>query len=185
MKAITKTLKTWNESNINPKTVYHYLRYLDPDQIDISCYSEKDNTNTYQRIRIANAPMECLLMIWPPQAETAIHSHENYWGCIKVLEGEALEIHYAEQDGQLKRISKSNLRKGDASPEELNGIHQIKNNSKTNRLVTLHLYYPPKHGLEDTRLFDLANKRIGILNNKAKAASWFEPGTSFKAIMPL
>ena len=46
----------------------------------------------------------------------------------------------------------------------------------------MHFYHPALVNLDGLQIYDLANGRIGILNDQAASASWDEPVSSFSRI---
>lgn len=183
MKPLLQTLSQLDPAAIQPSIVRTELercRMVPEDWQHL--IPSIDDQKRYQRIRLLETPVEVLLMVWPAGIASAIHSHTNYWGYIKLLEGEGVERPYELKDNQLVPKPTIEVKAGDLLAEEWNGIHQFCNASSTQRMVSLHVYYPAKRSLASTCLFDPDNGKMGILNGNARTASWNEPGTSFEII---
>jgi predicted metal-dependent enzyme (double-stranded beta helix superfamily) len=140
---------------------------------------EVNNNNTYLRIKLLNSPFDIYLMVWPENVASAVHEHNNFWGYVLILEGNAEELVYSFDEKELVLLKRQDFGEGNLLPEENNAVHQIRNNSNKNRLVTLNIYYPPSHNMNGSKIFDIENKRIGILNSKASSMSWNNPPDCF------
>lgn len=183
MKSLLKNLSRLDPASIQPDIVRAELERCTINPIDWQNYIPPvEDRNKYQRIRLLESPVEVLLMVWPAGIASAIHSHTNYWGYIKILEGRGVERPYELKNNQLLSGMPFTVKTGELVAEEWNAIHQFCNASDTERMVSLHVYYPAKRSLASTCLFDPENGKMGILNSHARSASWSEPGTSFELI---
>ncbi len=139
---------------------------------------------TYVRIPIYKDSCCAILMLWGVNNKAAIHDHLNYDGLIKVLKGNLTEISYVEDGNFIKYEGEGTASEGAIFPEDLGGIHSVVNNS-TEVSVSLHIYHTPQTSLKGVRLFDVENKKIAYLNEKATSCSWNLPEESFEKIIQL
>ena len=137
----------------------------------------------YGRNILCLDPFECVLINWPPTVESAIHHHAGLFGYVYVLEGEADNILYKEEDGKLIEYRRDKYFAGGIMPEPDGVIHKIKNPNKTHRAVTLHFYSPALVTLEDLRLFNIEERKTGTLSAEALTASWSEEQGHFKQLI--
>ncbi len=121
-------------------------------------------------------------MVWFPGIGSAIHEHLNFKGVVKLLHGEITERSFKEENGQLSFVNKAKLKAGKKVIEKKSSIHDLKNNSKSDSAVTLHVYYPKTLSLEGTRIFDFDKKKVGVLKSTAKATSWDLPIEQYEII---
>ncbi|MDX2001855.1 MAG: cysteine dioxygenase family protein [Chitinophagales bacterium] len=182
MEKLIFELNQLKDTEINPAAIKQLLQSIDCKYLKFIGYRRTLRGRGYKRIKLPVLPVEALIMIWPPKVASAIHSHHNYWGYVKILEGNAMEDNYIIEGKQPVKIESRLLRTGSLVQEQEGAVHCIRNVSEYERLVTLHVYYPPQRSLAHTALFDLENNRFGILNEQAVNASWNEPGSSFFTI---
>ncbi|MCT6869917.1 cysteine dioxygenase family protein [Apibacter sp.] len=136
---------------------------------------------SYVRIPIYSDNCCAILMLWGINNKTAIHDHLNYDGLIKVLKGNLTEISYVEENNFIKYEGEGVASEGAIFPEDLGGIHSVVNNSPEIS-VSLHIYHTSQTSLKGVRIFDIENKMIGILNEKATSCSWNLPKDNFEKI---
>lgn len=139
----------------------------------------------YSRLRILIEPYELLMMVWAPTSETAIHKHVGFGGALLILQGELIDKKFEIKDGKISLTEEVELTQGQLAFETINSIHQVKNTSLDGYAVSLHLYHPVVNSLTSMEIYDLENNRVGILNEKARSASWNENGLSFQSIRNL
>ncbi|PCJ84545.1 MAG: hypothetical protein COA57_09110 [Flavobacteriales bacterium] len=157
-------LSEFNFNSVN------YKHLLPPAPID----------GDYSRNILLMQPLECVILLWPPKAESAIHHHEGFWGYVAVLEGECDNIEYTLKDGILKESKAMRGVKGGIIPEQNGIIHKLINPSGTQPTITANFYYPPLKDFKGMKIFNLKERKIGILNEKAQSASWTEPKEHFE-----
>ena len=152
-----------------------FIQSLDIDDIE---YEEHvlmpEKKGDYGRNIFTFEPFECVLINWPPLAESAVHHHQGLFGYVWVLEGELDNVFYKEEDGNLIEFSIDKFVKNGLIPEADGVIHKLANSSTSKRAITLHFYYPALKSFEGMRIFNLASGDEGILSEKATTASWSE-----------
>ncbi len=137
----------------------------------------------YERCHIFHEPLGLYIMKWHPGQSSAIHEHYNFSGAVMVLKGAVEEVNFEWTDNEkLKFLQRTTFEQGDIALEEDRAIHMIRNVSDTDAAYTLHLYFSTDNSLENTRIFDLETRKIGILNHKALRCSWSEKLEHFKEI---
>lgn len=137
---------------------------------------------TYARNILLEDPVEVVLLYWPPETASAIHHHEGFYGYVAVLEGSCQETTYQLTGDKMTEKSVQQCFAGGIINEPDGVIHKLANPSEKAPLVTLHIYYPPVESMEDLRIFDIENGRIGVLGKEAPTASWTTPSQHFKEI---
>ena len=181
MLKIVKDLRQFNSSNLNFHSLGEYVQQLDISNIDFQSHLPLiTNPNNYSRNILLLEPLECVLLHWPPGVESAVHFHQGFWGFVLVLEGTCDNIEYKHTGNQLKEIRTIRAIKAGVIAEPDGIIHKIANPSKTETLVTCHIYYPALETLDGLALYNMETGTIGILNEKAKTASFSEPKEHFK-----
>lgn len=136
----------------------------------------------YSRNIISLDPLECIMLQWAPGAESAVHYHKGFWGYVVVLEGTCANVAYDLNNQVMSQEFTTIVHEQGILPEPDNIIHKIVNASNTSPLITLHFYAPALTDLNGLRIYDLQEGRIGILNSRAKSASWQEPVEHFQKI---
>ncbi|RHX91169.1 hypothetical protein DLM76_18580 [Leptospira yasudae] len=139
----------------------------------------------YSRLRLMTQPYEILMMVWAPQGETSLHKHVNFGGALVVLQGSLVEMKYTVRSGRIALADEKLLKEEECELENVDGIHMVKNPSLNSYAVSLHIYHPTMDSLTSMEIYDLENNIVGVLNERAKTASWKEPGSSFKSITSL
>lgn len=139
----------------------------------------------YSRLRLMTEPYEILMMVWSPQGETSIHKHVNFGGALVVLQGSLVEMKYGVDSGRITLTDEKLLQEGACELEKLDAIHMVKNPSLDSYAVSLHIYFPTMDSLTAMEIYDLESNLVGVLNERAKTASWKELGSSFKSITNL
>lgn len=181
MRKIIKGLKAFNSSNINYQSLGAFVKKLEVSNIDylshLPAISDPDN---YRRNILLLEPLECVLLHWPPNVESAVHFHQGFWGYVLVLEGTCDNVEYLHKGNKIEEGRTIRAQKNGIIAEPDGTIHKITNPSKTETLVTCHFYYPALDTLDGLALYNLETGTIGILNEKAKTASFLEPRENFK-----
>jgi len=126
---------------------------------------------TYFRMAVYNGRCSVFMMLWGPNAITAIHDHKDYDGYVKILKGSLTEIDYLPSDGFITRGEERSGSQGDSLYADRGAIHCVLNRT-TELAVSLHVYNTDQPGLKGVRIFDFEKRLIGILNEKAKRSSW-------------
>jgi cysteine dioxygenase len=139
---------------------------------------------SYVRLPIYADKCCAILMLWGINNKTAIHDHLNYDGLIKVLKGNLTEVSYIEDENFIKYAGEGVALEGDIFPEDLGGIHSVVNNSPEIS-VSLHIYHTPQTSLKGVRIFDIENKKVAVLNDKAASCSWNLPENNYEKITQL
>ena len=75
---------------------YHFLNDTSISPKDYSIFAEENETH-YSRNRLfLGKNMELLVLTWKPGQASRIHDHQGSVCCIKVLEGQGLEIKFTK-----------------------------------------------------------------------------------------
>lgn len=154
--------------------------------IDTTPFDEfKNESDEYLRIPIYEGNFSVYVMKWPKNGKSTIHEHRNISGIIKVLRGDIQENSYVfdEVGNKLILKEKINYPSGEIVIEEVNAIHQVINISEQVEALTLHVYFPSARNLEGSRLFNIKDRKIGILNETANSFNWSQPGYGFSEII--
>ena len=126
--------------------------------------------------------LECVIIHWPSGVESAVHLHSEFWCYFAVLEGTCENTKYTLKDGILKENETMNSTVGQIMSVADGHIHKIINPDENSPLITTHFYYPLRNTMDGVAIYDIANERLGILNESALATSWKEPKEHFKSI---
>ncbi|MBE7443142.1 MAG: cysteine dioxygenase family protein [Flavobacteriales bacterium] len=172
-----------DNGSVNLETVEQLLSDFN---LDVAMFDEyKNETDEYLRIPIYEGNYSVYVMKWPMNGKSTIHEHRNISGVIKVLRGKIQENSFL-YDGVLNKLvlkEKLNYSTGSIIIEEVNAIHQVINVSEHEDALTLHVYFPSARNLEGSRLFNVQDKKIGVLNEKASSFNWSQPAFGFSEII--
>lgn len=157
---------------------YDYQDFNEVFKLDVIQIPDK----TYFRLPIYQGKFVAFLMLWGKENRTAIHDHKNYDGMIKVLKGSLCEISYREKDDFIVYDSESIAHEGAEFAEDYGGIHSVVNKSK-DISVSLHLYNTQQTDLKGVRLFDLPQKKIAIMSEKAASCAWNLPKEAYQFVI--
>ena len=182
MEQIIQSLRSIPADRISFEEMGRVLYQTDPASYPYAEHLPEKVTTGYSRKIVTLDPIECLVLYWSPGAASAVHFHEGFWGYVAVVRGICQNVEYAMKDGILRETSITTVHAGGIVPEQDNIIHTIRNGSETQPLITVHFYHPALVNLDGLQIYDLANGRIGILNDQAASASWDEPVSSFSRI---
>ncbi len=141
-----------------------------------------ESEREYARNILTLDPFEIVLLHWPAGVESAVHLHEGFWGYVLCLEGVVENVAYAWDEARLSESSLVKAYPGGILPEPDGTIHKIRNGSSTDRLVTLHFYFPALDNLSGLKLYDLAQGSIMTLNDLAPSASLELPQNNYKTV---
>ncbi len=184
MKEILKRVADFNEQSLTYESLGAFVRSLKVDSIDYMSHLPELGTSAgYTRNILCLEPFELVLLHWPPNAESAVHLHEGFWGYVLCLDGEIENVTYTLKEGELLEGKGMRALPGGCIDEPDGVIHKIINPSSTERLVTLHFYYPALETLEGLKLYDLVNQRMAVLNAKAKTASFDQDESCFDVLV--
>lgn len=122
----------------------HFLRN---PAVDLAAYQAK-TANLYARYLVSDPalPMELVLAVWRPGADSPIHGHANLTGAVGLLAGTLVETKYElRADGDRFAIHWQGggaMQKGLASPIFPDGLHQVHRmyNPGVQTAFTLHVY---------------------------------------------
>ncbi|MFO7874615.1 MAG: cysteine dioxygenase family protein [Bacteroidales bacterium] len=185
MKNLLNVLENIDTSNIKPKVVREVLQSVDFKNLSYKSYLEGYDLGQYNRIRLSDKHLQVFLMTWPPQFLLPIHQHKNFWGFVIPLEGIVSETiyGYAPRKKKVYLHPTKTYKPGEIIYEPYNVIHKLQNTSPLDTTVSLHIYYPPSMGYKGTMIFDAQNRRMAVLNEKAKALSWDLPEDHYDSIL--
>ncbi len=181
MKKVLEKLKTLKTDQIDPNILKTTLSRFDFSRVDYLGYLEGVDLEKYNRIFLMESPIKVFLNVWPAQHQLTAHQHNNFWGYIAVLKGLLTETSFVfdADDAQLSCHPPKSYRKGEVVFEPLNVIHHLQNPSPSKPLVTAHFYHPPVYNYDGVMIFDIKNKRIAELNEKAPGVSWEHPADNY------
>lgn len=180
MQQIVERLREFNEGTLSYESLGAYVKSLDVDSIDYKALIPdlKDDINYTRNILLLD-PLECVILHWPPNVESAVHYHDGFYGYVLVLEGTCDNVEYHHEGDLLREVQTIRGIRGGVLDEPDGTIHKIKNPSSTQSLVTCHFYYPALDTLDGLVLYDTTTGDIGKLNEKAASASFNEPAAHF------
>ena len=151
-----------------------------------------DSEGNYTRNILCMEPFECVLIHWPPGAQSAIHHHRGFWGYVLCLEGEVENVEYGYspggarngKDGRavLTELQSCRAGRGGILNEPDGAIHKIVNASSSKPLLTLHFYSPALVNLDTMVIFDEQKLLLGELNEKAQTASFNQASSCFRRL---
>ncbi len=185
MKNLLNVLENIDTSNIKPKVVREVLQSVDFKNLSYKSYLEGYDLGQYNRIKLSESPLQISLMTWPPQFLLPIHQHKNFWGFVFPLEGIVSETiyGYAPRKKKVYLHPTKTYKPGEIIYEPYNVIHKLQNTSPLETTVSIHIYYPPSVGYKGTMIFDAQNRKMAVLNEKAKALSWDLPEDHYDSIL--
>lgn len=184
MNKLIDALKALKGKEIEPNLVRQALESVDLKSISVDEMLKSLQPIEFNRQMIMEDPVEVFLMTWPRQFFYPIHQHNNFWGFVIPVKGFLSETIYGYAPNKRKVFihPTKTFKKGELIYEPLNVIHKLQNTSPMETMVTLHVYYPPKYGFKGTMIFDAKNRRLAVLNEKAKTLSWDLPSEEFELV---
>jgi len=183
MEKIVNELNGFTPETLTYEGLGKYVKQLKVEDFDYQPHIPPiDQSGSYSRNILCLEPLECVLLHWPPNVESAIHYHKGFWGYVMVLEGACDNVVYKMEDNKLIECQTVRAFPGGVLDEPDGTIHKIANPSSTKTLITAHFYYPALETLDGLKVYDIPTKRIGVLNEKAKSASFKEPESCFHSI---
>jgi predicted metal-dependent enzyme (double-stranded beta helix superfamily) len=182
MNDLLERLSLLKNSSIQPEMLASLISKTDFGNLDFKKFIQIAENADYTRVQLMSDPFDVELMIWPPSKQSAIHMHSGFWGHVIVLQGTGKETIYKWNGRTLSFLKVQILSPFADMHVRENSVHSVQNVNETGIFVTLHIYYPPQEGMQNTVIFDTLEKRIGVLNKSAKSASWNEPEAGFDSI---
>lgn len=185
MDSVIQYFQSINKSKLSYRNLGEMVRSLSVEKIKFSKNEndyEKSEASQYFRKIYTTDPLELAVLYWPPNSESAIHYHHGFYGYVIVLSGEGENIEYNWQNEVLSHSLTMKCNVGGIMNEPDGVVHAIKNASKTEPLITLHIYYPALTDLNNLTVFDPETLSIGVLNEKALNASFLEPKENFHSL---
>lgn len=109
----------------------------------------KFGDKSYKRNLVSSSVWHDFLVIcWKPGQQSPIHDHAGSSCAFKVVSGNASEKRYeklksAVVEDLVQQVHITNYATGHICSAQDTEIHKIENNSRSDNLVTLHIYSPP------------------------------------------
>lgn len=174
MKNVLERIKMLKPEALEPNRLREVLQEIDFSQVDYEPFLEGFDTQEYNRITLLDAPLKVFITTWPSQYYLPAHRHNHFWGYITVLKGLLTETTFAFDADQNKLFCHppKSFKKGELIFEPMNTTHHLQNPSPSKPLITLHFYFPAKYNYDGVLIFDIKNRRIAELNDKARRISW-------------
>lgn len=182
MEDLLNALKDIKGPALSYEHLGEFVRRIDLASLQYKHLLPKTSGKGYARNILAMEPLECVLLHWPPGAESAIHLHEGFSGYVLVLEGQCRNVEYRWRNGKLEETNLVNAGPGGVLNEPDGVIHKLVNPAQ-NAAVTLHFYSPALKDLNGMQLFS-EEGTLGVLNEKAQTASFEEPEAHFSSLEP-
>ena len=181
MDQLIKQLKEFTSESLSYKNLGELVKKISVDDLQYRhLLPPLTDTINYTRNILLLEPLECVLLHWPAGVSSAIHYHKGFWGYVLILEGKAENIEYKYEHNQLIETHEIVAGPGGVLNEPDGVIHKIVNADKEKPLVSLHFYYPALETLDGLTLYDEETGTIGVLNEKARSASFNEAPEHFK-----
>jgi predicted metal-dependent enzyme (double-stranded beta helix superfamily) len=184
MKRVIEKLKKLESKTIEPNILKTTLDSFDFSNVDYMQYLDENNFDKYHRVTLMESPLKVFLTVWPAEYMVSTHQHNNFWGYVAVLKGLLTETFFVfdPDDAQLSCHPPKSYCKGEVVFEPLNVIHHLQNPSPSKPLVTVHFYYPTVYDYNGVMIFDIKNRRLAELNDKAPGVSWNHPRDYYNRI---
>lgn len=183
MERLLNRIKSETPQEFDYQWLGDFVKGIQVDELDFEAHLPIIiDQKKYSRNILTLDPFECVILHWPPKAESAIHYHQGFWGYVLCLKGSVENITYLHEKDKLIESRGFLAMRGGIIDEPEGVIHKIVNPSPTEPLVTLHFYYPALETLDGLKLYDPEKGSIGVLNGKAKTASFEEPADAFESL---
>lgn len=125
----------------------------------------------YGRIRLNESDrVEAIMMNWARGKECAPHDHGRSRGCVWVVEGVASHTVYRLSPGGVPIPGRTKLVRAGRWLDAPRGMVHSMGNPTSDRLVTLHLYWPPISGM---KVYDVARCLACVVRDDCGA--WLPP----------
>jgi cysteine dioxygenase len=185
MEKLIHALDVLKDKEINPPEALKAITATDRKELEYEKYLDGYDLTVYNRIKIVDSPMQVYLMTWPPQFLLPIHQQKNFWGYVMPLKGILAETvyGYAARKRKVFLHPTKTHKPGEIIYEPYNVIHKLQNTSPLEPTITIHINYPPYYDFNGTMIFDAQNRRLAVLNEKAKSLSWDLPADHYKKVM--
>lgn len=171
------------KTRVDFNSLRDFINSLNINELNYEAFINMPETKgDYGRNILTLEPFECVLINWPVKVASAVHLHKGLFGYVWVLEGELDNISYRFEADKLVEYAIDRYRRDDLIPEPEGIIHKLKNNSNTQRAITLHFYYPAIQSFAGMKIFNLEKGEVGILSAQAKTACWKTTKGHFKEI---
>ncbi len=172
-----------SKTTINYNSLGEFVKAINFDELKYDeLVNEPEHVGDYGRNILTLEPFECVLINWPAGVESAVHFHDGLFGYVFVLEGELDNVSYRFEGDKLIEYAIDRYGKKGLMPEPDGVIHKLRNNSTSQRAITLHFYYPAIHSFEGMEIYHLEKEEIGILSDQAKTAKWSLEEGHFKEV---
>ncbi len=184
MKNLLQVLEQMDKKNVTPASTHELLTKIDFTKLDYESFTQGNSMDEYTRILVTDSPLQVFLMIWPPQFLLPIHQHKNFWGYVIPLQGIVGETiyGYAARKRKVYLHPTKTFKPGELIYEPFNVIHKLQNTSPLEPTITLHIYYPPFYDYDGTLILDAQNRKLAVLNKKAKMLSWDLPPDHYERV---
>ncbi len=160
-----------------------FIHQIDINSLDFEeLVNIPDTVGDYGRNILSLHPFECVLINWPPGAESAVHYHDGLFGYVWVLEGELDNVSYRTEGDNLVEFAINKYGRNGLIPEPDGVIHKLRNNSVDKRAISLHFYYPAIESFKGMKIYDLQTGAVGALSDDAKTASWSDDDGHFDSV---
>ncbi len=182
MNHLLNQIKSFSQE-VTFESLKSFIKGLDISQIDYGAHViEPTEVGDYGRNILSMEPFECVLICWPPKVQSAIHLHKGLFGYVWVVEGELDNVFYRKTEGQLVEYAIDRYVKNGLIPEPDGVIHKLRNNSESERAISIHFYFPALKSFDQMHIFNIETGDIGVLSDNAKSAFWVEREGHFKEI---
>jgi predicted metal-dependent enzyme (double-stranded beta helix superfamily) len=146
---------------LTPSTLRRIVREANIDPDDLMPWSAFDHSpaDSYgRRLLYDGGFFEMMVMSWCPGDVSAIHDHgHTQWGAVQIF-GPAEHAVFWVQNGEIKTLSRTNVKLGQIVYVGHDLVHQMGNRTKDARFLSFHLYgnHQRDHAITaDAQLFDL------------------------------
>ena len=154
-----KELFSGEKDGVVVEDVHDLMDKFQFNALDFQHYCKwESNRLTRNLVHEGNSKFNLILMCWAEAVVTPIHDHSNSHCFMRILEGAAVETRYywpeerRAEDGSLLASSQRLLEAGQTAymSDEL-GLHRVANQSRTQTMMSLHVYSPP---FQDCNILD-------------------------------
>lgn len=160
-----------NVHRLSKAGVAGLLKSIPLDQCQVERYAEFSRIRPYgRRVLLSTSNFEVLLMTFSPGRECPPHDHGASEGLMLVCLGVAEHRIYRREAGNLKLVQATRKPAESILEAPVGCIHAMGNGSTTERLVTLHVYWPL---IQQMSIFDVLKRKVYVVNEEAGA--WLPP----------
>lgn len=136
---VAELLAALRNADCGPEDISHYV--VDP--IPSMAYG--------RNVLYRSDDVEAIVIHLPAGARTSIHNHGDSIGCAQLIEGTLSNVLYRSKGfGMASEAGTLDVLTGSCFAAPHGQIHQMRNEGD-DRVVTLHLYAPPLHGMRTYR----------------------------------